>query len=83
MSTVDAKAGETGSGWIRTTWEALEERSRDMLIRRGQGQTLEEIGDAHGVSRSVPVRSSRLRRRPWLRWPTCSRATGERTCFSA
>jgi hypothetical protein len=51
MPAVDAKGGETGIGWIRTTWEALEERSKDMLIRRGQGQTLEQIGDAYGVSR--------------------------------
>ncbi|RCV51403.1 RNA polymerase subunit sigma-70 [Marinitenerispora sediminis] len=65
----DPKAVETKpSDWITTVWKSLDERSQDMLIRRGRGQMLEEIGDAYGVTRERARQVIQARERDLAGW---------------
>ncbi|OEJ35806.1 hypothetical protein [Streptomyces subrutilus] len=43
--------GDAPHDWVSAAWSMLDDRSRGMLALRDQGQVLESIGEAHGLTR--------------------------------
>ncbi|MFF1904276.1 sigma factor-like helix-turn-helix DNA-binding protein [Kitasatospora sp. NPDC058218] len=68
MSGSDAATAPQAADWITNCWEIHDERSREMSIRRAQGQTLSEIGAAYGLSRERVRQVIQAQEQAWETW---------------